>query len=49
MACNIDHSIEDVMNKLESQKNFLPEFLGGEKHHLIISVNEYLAKNSLTL
>lgn len=25
MACNIDHSIEDVMNKLESQKNFLPE------------------------
>ncbi|PFP70664.1 group-specific protein [Bacillus thuringiensis] len=25
MACNIDHSIEDVMNKLESQKNSLPE------------------------
>lgn len=25
MVCNIDHSIEDVMNKLESQKNFLPE------------------------
>ncbi|MDA2382382.1 hypothetical protein PDN41_11370 [Bacillus cereus] len=25
MACNIDHSIEDVMSKLESQKNFLPE------------------------
>ena len=25
MACNIDHSIEDVMNKLESQKSFLPE------------------------
>lgn len=25
MACNIDHSMEDVMNKLESQKSFLPE------------------------
>ncbi|PIE93198.1 group-specific protein [Bacillus fungorum] len=25
MACNIDHSIEDVMNKLESQKSFLSE------------------------
>ncbi|MGN4819795.1 hypothetical protein [Bacillus cereus group sp. MYBK139-2] len=25
MACNIDHSIEDVMNKLESQKSFLTE------------------------
>ncbi|HDR7657286.1 group-specific protein [Bacillus wiedmannii] len=23
MACNIDHSMEDVMNKLESQKSFL--------------------------
>ncbi|GAB6425014.1 hypothetical protein bcgnr5390_47990 [Bacillus luti] len=30
MACNIDHSIEDVMNKLESQKSFLSEeiFIG---------------------
>ncbi len=27
MACNIDHSIEDVMNKLESQKSFLPEVI----------------------
>ncbi|QQN81930.1 group-specific protein [Bacillus toyonensis] len=27
MACNIDHSIEDVMNKLESQKDFLSEIL----------------------
>lgn len=27
MACNIDHSIEDVMNKLESQKDFLSETL----------------------
>lgn len=27
MACNIDHSIEDVMNKLESQKSFLSEEL----------------------
>ncbi|MEG7844194.1 group-specific protein [Bacillus mobilis] len=27
MACNIDHSMEDVMNKLESQKNFLPEVI----------------------
>ncbi|MFK4414454.1 hypothetical protein ABH961_002997 [Bacillus sp. RC251] len=25
MACNIDHSMEDVMNKLESQKSFLPK------------------------
>ncbi|MEW9907483.1 hypothetical protein AB3H34_02010 [Bacillus pacificus] len=25
MACNIDHSIEDVRNKLESQKSFLSE------------------------
>ncbi|WP_433772491.1 hypothetical protein [Bacillus wiedmannii] len=25
MVCNIDHSIEDVINKLESQKNFLSE------------------------
>ncbi|CUB09547.1 hypothetical protein BN2127_JRS1_01332 [Bacillus cereus] len=25
MACNINHSIEDVMNKLESQKSFLSE------------------------
>ncbi|GAB6452160.1 MULTISPECIES: group-specific protein [Bacillus] len=27
MACNIDHSIEDVMNKLENQKDFLPEVI----------------------
>ncbi|MGG0303576.1 hypothetical protein ABEY59_24320 [Bacillus albus] len=27
MACNIDHSMEDVMNKLESQKSFLPEVI----------------------
>ncbi|PFB25874.1 group-specific protein [Bacillus cereus] len=27
MACNIDHSMEDVMNKLESQKFFLPEVI----------------------
>lgn len=27
MGCNIDHSIEDVMNKLESQKSFLPEVI----------------------
>ncbi|GAB6615610.1 MULTISPECIES: hypothetical protein [Bacillus] len=27
MACNIDHSMEDVMNKLESQKKFLPEVI----------------------
>ncbi|PGB61862.1 group-specific protein [Bacillus toyonensis] len=27
MACNIDHSIEDVMNKLESQKSFLSEMI----------------------
>lgn len=28
MVCNIDHSIEDVMNKLESQKSFyLKRFL----------------------
>ncbi len=27
MACNIDHSMEDVMTKLESQKSFLPEVI----------------------
>lgn len=27
MGCNIDHSIEDVMNKLESQKSFLSEVI----------------------
>ncbi|HDR6314385.1 TPA: group-specific protein [Bacillus thuringiensis] len=27
MACNINHSMEDVMNKLESQKFFLPEVI----------------------
>ncbi|HDR6309992.1 TPA: group-specific protein [Bacillus cereus] len=27
MACSIDHSMEDVMNKLESQKDFLPEVI----------------------
>ncbi|HHT7141049.1 TPA: hypothetical protein ACTZ34_002886 [Bacillus cereus] len=27
MGCNIDHSIEDVMNKLESQKSFLAEVI----------------------
>ncbi|MEJ9112172.1 group-specific protein [Bacillus paramobilis] len=27
MACNIDHSMEDVKNKLESQKDFLPEVI----------------------
>ncbi|PFS63254.1 group-specific protein [Bacillus cereus] len=27
MACNIDHSMEDGMNKLESQKDFLPEVI----------------------
>lgn len=35
MACNIDHSIEDVMNKLESQKSFLPkEIFTGSKGFL---------------
>jgi hypothetical protein len=27
MACNIDHSVEDVITKLESQNEFLPENL----------------------
>ncbi|MGZ7151561.1 hypothetical protein [Bacillus sp. BC08] len=27
MACNIDHSMEDVMNKLENQKDYLPEVI----------------------
>ena len=26
-TCNIDHSLEDVIKKLESQKNFLPTSL----------------------
>lgn len=26
-TCNIDHSLEDVLNKLESQKAFLPQSL----------------------
>ncbi len=26
-ACNLDHSLEDVRNKLESQQSFLPAFL----------------------
>ncbi|PEJ07371.1 group-specific protein [Bacillus wiedmannii] len=35
MACNIDHSMEDVMNKLESQKSFLSkEILTGLKGFL---------------
>jgi hypothetical protein len=27
MACNIDHSVEDVFSKLKSQAEFLPENL----------------------
>ncbi|HUC92182.1 MAG TPA: hypothetical protein VMS09_09160 [Paenibacillus sp.] len=26
--CNLDHSLEDVLRKLESQKDFLPEQVG---------------------
>lgn len=26
-TCNIDHSLEDVIKKLDSQKNFLPSSL----------------------
>ncbi|MGE7880441.1 hypothetical protein [Bacillus sp. NPDC094077] len=40
MVCNIDHSIEDVMNKLESQKGFLPEVIFKE-------LKEFLQGNHL--
>ncbi|MEI3889856.1 MULTISPECIES: group-specific protein [Bacillus] len=52
MGCNIDHSIEDVMNKLESQKSFLPEvifkevkgFLQGNHSQEILNVVFHLLK-----
>ncbi|HDR7782522.1 hypothetical protein MKX31_15395 [Bacillus sp. FSL M8-0063] len=52
MACNIDHSMEDVMNKLESQKSFLPEvifkelkgFLGGNHSQEILNDIFHLLK-----
>ncbi|WP_096187674.1 group-specific protein [Evansella halocellulosilytica] len=37
MACNIDHSLEDVSKKLESQKEFLPS-------HIYDAVNVLLSK-----
>ncbi|HHK5534809.1 TPA: hypothetical protein ACQUHH_003271 [Bacillus mobilis] len=52
MACNIDHSMKDVMNKLESQKVFLPEvifkevkgFLQGNHSQEILNDVFYLLK-----
>ncbi|WP_263701405.1 hypothetical protein [Bacillus thuringiensis] len=52
MACNIDHSIEDVMNKLESQKSFLSEdifkglknFLQGNRSQEILNAVFHLLK-----
>lgn len=43
MACNIDHSIEDVMNKLESQKSFLSEgiFKGLKNFYKVITHKKY--------
>ncbi|HDR7759438.1 hypothetical protein [Bacillus cereus] len=56
MACNIDHSIEDVMNKLESQKNFLSEeifkglknfLLGNHSQEILNDVFHLLKKYDL--
>ncbi|PAV30447.1 group-specific protein [Virgibacillus profundi] len=34
-VCNIDHSREDVVKKLKSQENFLPEELNKKIHHFL--------------
>lgn len=34
-ACNIDHSHEDVVKKLKSQEEFLPEELNQKIHHFL--------------
>ncbi|PDZ69920.1 group-specific protein [Bacillus cereus] len=56
MACNIDHSMEDVMNKLESQKDFLPEVIfkelkgflqGNHSQEILNDVFHFLKKYDL--
>jgi hypothetical protein len=35
--CDIDHSNEDVKQKLESQQDFLPELIGTDLHRFLMT------------
>ncbi|WP_028401870.1 hypothetical protein [Ectobacillus panaciterrae] len=45
--CNIDHSHEDVIQKLESQQDFLPELLGKDLFRFLKSKHSQQTLNEL--
>ncbi|MBP1155556.1 MULTISPECIES: group-specific protein [unclassified Paenibacillus] len=45
--CNIDHSQEDVIQKLDSQQDFLPEPMGKELHRFLESQHSQQTLNEL--
>lgn len=45
--CSIDHSHEDVMQKLESQHEFLPELMGQELHRFLEGQHSQQTLNEL--
>ncbi|MFK2825732.1 hypothetical protein QYG89_08560 [Bacillus sp. B190/17] len=45
--CNIDHSREEVIQKLESQQSFLPESLYGDIHLFLKSRHSQQTLNEL--
>ncbi|CAG9611243.1 hypothetical protein BACCIP111899_00415 [Bacillus rhizoplanae] len=45
--CNVDHSSEDVINKLETQQCFLSEFLVKDLHEFLKSNHSQQILNEL--
>ncbi len=45
--CELDHSLEDVKNKLEDQKSFLPTELFHQSHKLLEENPQQLILNEL--
>ncbi|GGG14417.1 group-specific protein [Paenibacillus abyssi] len=46
-TCNIDHSQEDVIQKLESQKEFMPQPLGENVLRFLKNVHDQHTLNEL--
>ncbi len=45
--CKIDHSYEDVIQKLESQQGFLPELISNDLHRFLQSNHTQQTLNEL--
>jgi hypothetical protein len=46
-TCNLDHSHEDVNDKLESQQGFLPQFIYQDLHRFLKSEHSQQILNEL--